>query len=595
MSSERSIIVSGIPAGVTRDQLEIHFQKRKNGGGDVASLIYPIRETPASDCAIVTFEAAEVAESVLRAPQQLQRVHLGTRPLSRQVFHNLTADIDHDLIRSIPEARNTLQWQFGLQCKENETYGEKYYTVRGNWFQIDAARRYLEELSGRGESHSSAKWTRDGAGASDAISSKIWRFMGSDHTEEELPSASAREKYTSRESGADSESWPLPKRTIGISDLEAAVEGAHGGAKALDEDIEGLLDDGDRIGRGGRGIDLLSEATVLSMVMDDFEEDGGDDSGGNHTSLQVDADVFRYLEIAHQESLKTIQDECNVDLKNDGGTTITSVVISPASSETAPGQVQRAKQQFVSIYESTFHNLKKYDLHVPEGISDQEKIELAALDTQTNVPDVLVKQEDASHYAIYGSGRSIEQAKRHFFDKLSVAMDSGRVKVRSWEADLSDKIRDMEPLTADEKPKPKEEIFESLLTKIREGASKIADEETPEDDGKSGVEEDEVDKIAREIKKATFPGIAADMPGASLMDNPQSDTVETSPRESTGEIRVEEDKSDELKEDEEGGEDGGHDTHKDEDDKEIHEDTKEEEKPDDAGLKESDSTETSKA
>ncbi|XP_078532158.1 RNA-binding protein 43-like isoform X2 [Lissotriton helveticus] len=64
----RTVSVHGIPSGVLEDEviqdlLTIHFQKVKNGGGDVEKVTYP---TTAKGVAFVTFEDVKVAENVLQ-------------------------------------------------------------------------------------------------------------------------------------------------------------------------------------------------------------------------------------------------------------------------------------------------------------------------------------------------------------------------------------------------------------------------------------------------------------------------------------------------------------------------------------------------
>ena len=49
----RSIVVHHVPKDATRDVITIHFQKRKYGGGDVASVRFPYC-SPTT--AIVTFD-----------------------------------------------------------------------------------------------------------------------------------------------------------------------------------------------------------------------------------------------------------------------------------------------------------------------------------------------------------------------------------------------------------------------------------------------------------------------------------------------------------------------------------------------------------
>ena len=48
----RSVVAKGIPAGVTESDLTIHFQRRKNGGGEVESVTM-------EQSAVITFENPE--------------------------------------------------------------------------------------------------------------------------------------------------------------------------------------------------------------------------------------------------------------------------------------------------------------------------------------------------------------------------------------------------------------------------------------------------------------------------------------------------------------------------------------------------------
>ncbi|XP_078603207.1 uncharacterized protein LOC144877177 [Branchiostoma floridae x Branchiostoma japonicum] len=75
----RSIRVCDIPAGVSRDKLEIHFQRTSNGGGDIESITM-VTNTEAK----ITFQDGAALETVLKRPQVLKgvevRVHKWTPP-----------------------------------------------------------------------------------------------------------------------------------------------------------------------------------------------------------------------------------------------------------------------------------------------------------------------------------------------------------------------------------------------------------------------------------------------------------------------------------------------------------------------------------
>lgn len=51
---ENIILVTNIPRSISRNKLEIHFQKSKFGGGDVVSVVYP-KSNEEPDCAVVEF------------------------------------------------------------------------------------------------------------------------------------------------------------------------------------------------------------------------------------------------------------------------------------------------------------------------------------------------------------------------------------------------------------------------------------------------------------------------------------------------------------------------------------------------------------
>lgn len=52
------ILVKGIPLNLHPDKITIYFQKHKIGGGDVASVTFPV-SSKEPDTAIVTFEDAK--------------------------------------------------------------------------------------------------------------------------------------------------------------------------------------------------------------------------------------------------------------------------------------------------------------------------------------------------------------------------------------------------------------------------------------------------------------------------------------------------------------------------------------------------------
>ncbi|XP_077171219.1 uncharacterized protein LOC143826342 [Paroedura picta] len=82
MSSGCTVCVCGFPAdlppGRVIDKLTIHFQRMRNGGGEIADVEFA-PESP--DCALVTFEEAAVAQRVLKTDKQVLAVGGKSYPL----------------------------------------------------------------------------------------------------------------------------------------------------------------------------------------------------------------------------------------------------------------------------------------------------------------------------------------------------------------------------------------------------------------------------------------------------------------------------------------------------------------------------------
>ena len=57
---ESAVLVSGLPEGVTENGVHIHFQKKKNGGGEIKK----VRLLPEKNEAIVIFESLEGLSAV---------------------------------------------------------------------------------------------------------------------------------------------------------------------------------------------------------------------------------------------------------------------------------------------------------------------------------------------------------------------------------------------------------------------------------------------------------------------------------------------------------------------------------------------------
>ncbi|CAB4023542.1 poly [ADP-ribose] polymerase 14-like isoform X2 [Paramuricea clavata] len=68
VEKSRTILVSNLPDGVTESGFHIHFQKKKNGGGEVEK----VTVLPEGNTALVVFEDPEVAGRIVTTPQEME-------------------------------------------------------------------------------------------------------------------------------------------------------------------------------------------------------------------------------------------------------------------------------------------------------------------------------------------------------------------------------------------------------------------------------------------------------------------------------------------------------------------------------------------
>jgi len=146
-----SVVVSNIPPTTTAENIVIHFQRQKNGGGEIDHVHIPKKGT-----AVITFESSEVAEKVLKHSHKLEGSELKLQrfipkqPL--EVFQQVEARVNFSKLHLTPqESQDILD-----TLKENKEVahrkGSKNLTIlSGTFSQIDAAHKLLQfHITGKG-------------------------------------------------------------------------------------------------------------------------------------------------------------------------------------------------------------------------------------------------------------------------------------------------------------------------------------------------------------------------------------------------------------------------------------------------------------
>ncbi|PFX14654.1 uncharacterized protein LOC111344503 [Stylophora pistillata] len=147
IQANRSISVTGIPEGTKAADLVIHFQRNKNGGGDVDGII-----TNKQGSAVITFEKAEVVKSVLEKTQTFDGIVLDVQPyvtvpmVDEEVFELVSAEI----CLATVEFLTRQQTKAVLKEIANKT-GIKWledsatFLMSGSLKQVEMSRGYLQQ------------------------------------------------------------------------------------------------------------------------------------------------------------------------------------------------------------------------------------------------------------------------------------------------------------------------------------------------------------------------------------------------------------------------------------------------------------------
>ncbi|XP_048576483.1 uncharacterized protein LOC5513363 isoform X2 [Nematostella vectensis] len=144
----RTVKVTDFPEGLSKNDLWIHFQKRRNGGGDVEDVIL---EQDGS-VALVIFENEEVASSVLSTPQVSKGATFNVEKYQLtsyepEVFSSVSAVINQDVFQQYVD--RMMGFLNKLKADTNITWEKcsKGYLLTGSFNQISVCHQMLEEIS----------------------------------------------------------------------------------------------------------------------------------------------------------------------------------------------------------------------------------------------------------------------------------------------------------------------------------------------------------------------------------------------------------------------------------------------------------------
>ncbi|XP_063411018.1 uncharacterized protein LOC134693952 isoform X2 [Mytilus trossulus] len=137
MASAPGVRVFDVPKDASERDIKVYFSNPRNGGAKITRIYYPLQ----GNDAVVLFE---VNPNVFQVDHVLRGRKLRVRPLQRQVFSKVTVELGKEitsLLDNDPKYLDDIQYDGEL-----EVIAEDNYTITGDWYQIEWAWQYLDDV-----------------------------------------------------------------------------------------------------------------------------------------------------------------------------------------------------------------------------------------------------------------------------------------------------------------------------------------------------------------------------------------------------------------------------------------------------------------
>nr|XP_019949812.1 PREDICTED: uncharacterized protein LOC109634025 [Paralichthys olivaceus] len=387
---EWTVMVSGLPTDIDGDRLTdkliIHFQRAKNGGGEV-DFITLTKATPAF--ALINFEDSKVAHRVIQHSRHILEVDGKTYILTATEYHE---SLEPDkVIVGLSATVNCSQLPGGIQALKNlqkshpgvaiNYDAEEFCTLRGAYSKVQAA---MDQILGHPGGPQSAQ--RD-SGQPDPTCS-----------------TSAQTERKSHNQGSESDSRK-PKRQ-----REQSKTTRHSSSHS---DLMPISYDGEDSDQA-EGADLWNSGHPTAS-----EED---------FSLIVDADMFQYLQKHCWREYQYILSQYGVEVVDMTNQGLTTLFLQATAGVRKDGQQQErqalARKALSQLYQENETKIRRAQL--PKCIlSPRGGLQMAIESLKIRLPKLLLNEDDRN-INIIGSSSDVSEAKQFLLldhDKVSAKKD----------------------------------------------------------------------------------------------------------------------------------------------------------------------------
>lgn len=307
-----AILVRGINLPTTSDKIIIHFQKKKNHGGDVDCVFFPLSEYQ-TDTALVIFEEKEVADFVMEFEQVFQGQKL-TITKESQVFDLLKVSIKKSTIKN--QKKDVIK--FAENIKTKFSCIELVMTPDS----IDVQTKYWSVLA--------------------SLQQNIKQLLD---PKSEIPTSDDRK--VSLESTLDQD---FPGSNLEAMNFK--LESAH----AIKEEYMETDDEKDMPGTSGLGRKQINNEHLDNSVV-----------------FLLDSDVLAYILDFQKESIKNIENDIKVKFSFEDENKEYTKVTCTSQNSSSLSQACQGKDELNSLFEET-QNLDtfKHEVHQDANYNPQD-------------------------------------------------------------------------------------------------------------------------------------------------------------------------------------------------------------------------------
>lgn len=145
MASSPGVRVFDVPKDASQRDIKVYFSNPRNGGAKITRIYYPLQ----GNDAVVLFECEKVNPKIFQMDHVLRGQNLRVRPLQRQVFSKVTVELGKEitsLLDNDPKYLDDIQYDGEL-----EVIAEDNYTITGDWYQIEWAWQYLDDVCNKSD------------------------------------------------------------------------------------------------------------------------------------------------------------------------------------------------------------------------------------------------------------------------------------------------------------------------------------------------------------------------------------------------------------------------------------------------------------